>query len=156
MFLLSGWPAILCGRMKVLRKRSRMYLFPAHRSPVGATKYQTAYGQSHRLFSECQRTPKPAKTICRFGVFFDCLEVPVTGWSTEAKVQKRLAQQAFFALLRNLPATVSTYADACKLLVFGASLTSVSLSKNSFLTDCKQPMAKAIGCFLYGLQFFFQ
>ena len=45
-----------------------------------------------------------------------------------------------FALLHNLPATVSTYADACKLLVFGASLTSVSLSKNAFFDRLKKSL----------------
>jgi hypothetical protein len=37
-----------------------------------------------------------------------------------------------FALLRNLPSTVSVYADECKLLVFCVSLTSASLPKNKF------------------------
>ena len=35
-----------------------------------------------------------------------------------------------FDLLRNSPSTVSIYADECELLVFGAPLTSASLSKN--------------------------
>ena len=48
-----------------------------------------------------------------------------------------------FALLRNSPSTVSTYADECELLVFDASLTSASLSKNRFF-DSLAEVNKAV------------
>lgn len=44
-------------------------------------------------------------------------------------MQKMPCFARHFDLLRNSPSTVSIYADECELLVFGASLTSVSLSK---------------------------
>ena len=46
---------------------------------------------------------------------------------------KRLAFASHFDLLRNSLLTVSIYADRSELLVFGAPLTSASLSKNLFL-----------------------
>ena len=42
-----------------------------------------------------------------------------------------------FDLLHNSSLTVPMYADRLELLVFGASLTSDSLSKKSFLTDSR-------------------
>ena len=50
-----------------------------------------------------------------------------------------------FGLLRNSNLTVSTYAYRFELLVLAASLTSASLSKTSFLTDCKTPERFAPG-----------
>ena len=43
-----------------------------------------------------------------------------------------------FALLRNPVSTVPMYADEPGLLVFGASLTSDSLSKNNFFDRLSQ------------------
>ena len=51
------------------------------------------------------------------------------------------------AALPSLP-TVSTYADECELLVFGPLLTSVSLLKTMFLTDCDTPACGQAGVFL--------
>ena len=45
---------------------------------------------------------------------------------------KRLAFASHFDLLRNSLLIVSVYADRSELLVFGASLTSGSLSKKFF------------------------
>ena len=45
-----------------------------------------------------------------------------------------------FALLRNSSLTVPMYADRLELLVFGASLTSDSLSKNYFFDRLKGPV----------------
>ena len=88
--------------------------------------------------SECQRTPKPAKTFCRFGVFSYYLEVSATGLFAEAQCAEKACTASVFAFLRNLPTTVSIYADAGKLLVFGAPLTSGSLSKNEFFDRLKR------------------
>ena len=51
---------------------------------------------------------------------------------TEPQNAEKACTASVFAFLHNLPATVSIYADAGKLLVFGAPLTSGSLSKNEF------------------------
>jgi len=99
--------------------------------------------QGLRKFSEalteCQRTPKPAKTFCRFGVFSYYLEVSATGLFAEDQSAEKACTASVFAFLRNLPATVSIYADAGKLLVFGAPLTSGSLSKNEFFDRLARP-----------------
>ena len=60
------------------------------------------------------------------------MEVSVTGMFTEPQNAEKACTASVFAFLHNLPATVSIYADAGKLLVFGAPLTSGSLSKNEF------------------------
>ena len=47
-----------------------------------------------------------------------------------------------FALLRNSSLTVPMYADRLELLVFGASLTSDSLSKMTFDRLCRTGLSK--------------
>ena len=58
---------------------------------------------------------------------------------------KSLATQGHFDLLHNSKPTVPLYADGFELLVFGASLTSASLSKNTFLFLILQPGADVLG-----------
>ena len=84
------------------------------------------------------KNPQTGKNICRFGVFFYYLEVSVTGMFTEPQNAEKACTASVFAFLHNLPATVSIYADAGKLLVFGAPLASVSLSKNEFFDRLKK------------------
>ena len=56
---------------------------------------------------------------------------------------KKLAVWGVLTYCANRMTTVPLYAYAFGLLVFGAPLTSVSLSKKSFLTDC---IPGSIGC----------
>ena len=89
-------------------------------------------GSSTELPFRVSKNPQTGKNICRFGVFFYYLEVSVTGLFVKTQVLKKACTASVFAFLHNLPATVSIYADAGKLLVFGAPLTSGSLSQKEF------------------------
>ena len=72
------------------------------------------------------------------------MEVSVTGLFAEAQNAKKACTASVFAFLHNLPATVSIYADAGKLLVFGAPLTSGSLSKNEFFDRLRRGNAPPV------------
>ena len=66
----------------------------------------------------------------------------VRGWLSnreagENKILQNACYARRFALLRNAKLTVSIYADSFALLVFGAPLTSGSLSKNKFFDRLK-------------------
>jgi hypothetical protein len=60
---------------------------------------------------------------------------------------KKLAARGVLTYCANRMTTVPLYAYAFGLLVFGAPLTSVSLSKKSFLTDCKEETDLSVSSF---------
>ncbi len=66
------------------------------------------------------------------------------GIARPPKTALLLACASHFALLRNPVSTVPMYADEPGLLVFGVSLTSVSLSKNKFFDRLKQPFLRLL------------
>ena len=59
----------------------------------------------------------------------------------DIKTCKALATQDILTYFTTRTLPYHLYADGFELFVFGASLTSVSLSKKSFLTDCKNRRA---------------
>ena len=85
--------------------------------------------------SECQKRPKPSKRRQ------NGLGLSLSGHIGEKTIKSELLKDKKFALqgvltsIANGRTTVPLYAYAFRLLGFGPSLTSGSLSKKSFLTD---------------------
>ena len=81
------------------------------------------------------KNPQTVKTQVSYSVAFAGDVSVGDGFPVPQKMWKTSCCARHFDLLHNSSLTVPMYADRLELLVFGAPLTSVSLSKTSFLTD---------------------
>ena len=113
---------------------------PAFPPPNTSTIIAIRLWKFHRRITECQRTAKPSKCKIKWWIIDNAF--PFGG--KVAKIYDFCRMRGYtpcyarhFDLLRNSPLSSIRIHFGVELLVFGASLTSASLSKNDFFDRLK-------------------